>query len=76
MNPGEGCGGWYLDIHCTLWRFLMREKKNKKINMLGLCENVWFPWQPIMSFSKIRVYYKINHTSVATYIRLLNLAPY
>ena len=31
MNPGEGCGGWYLDLPCTLWRFLMREKmlKNK-----------------------------------------------
>ena len=28
--------------------------KNKvlKMNLSGLCENAWFPWQPIMLFKK------------------------
>ena len=29
----------------------MRNKVVLKINLFGLCENAWFPWQPVMLFS-------------------------
>ena len=41
----------------------MPKKIILKVNIFGLCENAYFPWQPIMQFSKIGVY----HISVATY---------
>ena len=30
----------------------MRKKVVQKINWFGLCENAWFPWQPVMLFSR------------------------
>ena len=30
----------------------MRNKVVLKINWFGLCENAWFPWQPVMLFSR------------------------
>ena len=29
----------------------MRNKVVLKINWFGLCEDAWFPWQPVMLFS-------------------------
>ena len=30
----------------------MRNEVVLKINWLRLCENAWFPWQPVMLFSR------------------------
>ena len=46
-----------------------------KINLFGLCENAWLPWQPSMQFSRMGCIFKINHILDATYHRLLNLVP-
>ena len=46
-----------------------------RINLFGLCENAWLPWQPSMQFSRVGCIYKINHILAATYHRLLNLVP-
>ena len=40
-----------------------------------LCVNAWFPWQPIMRFSRMGCTYKINHISPSSYSRLLKLVP-
>ena len=34
----------------------MRNKVVLKINWFGLCENEWFPRQPVMLFSRMGVY--------------------
>ena len=35
--------------------------------MFGLCENAWFPRQPIIRLSKLGCTYNTKHISVATY---------
>ena len=45
----------------------------KKI-WFGLCENAWFPWQPIADL-RWGYAYKSTHISAVTYPRLLNLIP-
>ena len=58
--------GIQCSLPCTTGYFLMGAKlfigtpkvQNKvvlKINWYGLCENTWFPWQPVIRFSIIRV---------------------
>ena len=39
-------------------------KRFLKINLSGLFENAWLPWQPVIRFLEP---YKINHISAATY---------
>ena len=47
-SPGQ------LSLPCTLRavflsaKFFIMQNKVLKINLFGLCENAWFPWQPIM----------------------------
>ena len=54
----------------------MQNKVPIKINLSGLCENVWFPWQPLMPFLNGGGgggAFKITHISAATNPRLLNM---
>ena len=51
----------------------MRNKVFLKINWVGLCENAWFPWQPVMLFSRNGVDLQINHISAPTYLRHQNV---
>ena len=39
-----------------------------------LCENAWFPWQPIADLREGYAY-KSTHSSAVIYPRLLNLIP-
>ena len=44
----------------------------------GLCENAWFPWQPVEHFTSMGgggVYLKIGDISDALYPRPLNMVP-
>ena len=52
-----------------------KKKVSPKINLFGLCENAWLPWQSLMLFLRMRVYLKINQILAVTYHRLLNLVP-
>ena len=47
------------------------QSKVLKMNLSGLCENAWFPWQPIMLFKNGA--YKITHILATTCPRLLNM---
>ena len=53
----------------------MRNEVVLKIIWYGLCENAWFPWQPIADLRMGVCLYKIPHISAVTYPRLLNLNP-
>ena len=53
----------------------MRNKVVLKINWVDLCEKAWFPWQPVMHFSRMGYTYKINNILAATYLRQQNSVP-
>ena len=41
----------------------------------GLCENAWFPWQPIADLRMGGGGYAYKSISVVTYPKLLNVIP-
>ena len=53
----------------------MGNKVVLKINWFDLCEYAWFPWQPVMRFSRMGVTYKVNNILDATYQKQQNLVP-
>ena len=46
------CTPWTIFLGCKISHYdPLNAKQSSKKNLPGLCENAWFPWQPIMRFN-------------------------